>query len=631
MGKKSGITIFFLMLMAWPASAQYISRLGRFQVDQIKGCAPLTITITNANLITTGECTPGKPCLMDYEGNGTQQQNTFTYTYATAGTFKLSVLYQSIGADDITVTVLPNIQPAFQIYSCSNDGVYIKVTDKSYDQYFIDFGDGSPVVGIPFSNNQVSSHTYPGSNSYNIGIHGKDLNAADNCNALVQNFNAIVTLPTPKINTLTALDASRLSLTFSAAPHLDLHLEIAINGSSTFELFHMLYGVSVDTATNLSLSNTYYCFRLSAYDPCSGANTYSNTICSQLLTVTAQSDVNQLSWVTSTAGVNNYSIIRNQMPYIMTPLQQFSDTGIICLTNYCYQLVTNYANGSISTGLPKCVNAFSSTLPTPIENASSVVGPQSVELTWLQDPKYTTTSYLVNRSQAGSTFQNIASVATQKYDDAAYTTQGQFCYQIGYSDQCANPSLPGSTICPIRLTGTVASDNIITLEWNRYTGWKNGVLNYTLNKYNPQGSLIKTFSLGGDTTFVDSQPDYVNQIVSYEVTATANDKGLTPSVSNTARFIKFVDLFYPTAFTPNNDKLNDSFVVSGHYIAKMELSIFDRWGNLIFITEKNDPWDGTYNGKLMPETTYAWLAKGEDIAGQTFTRSGSIILLKKAN
>ena len=151
-------------------SAQYLSRLGRFRVDEIKGCAPFTVTITTANVITTGECTPTKPCLMDYQGNGTQQQNLFTFTYTTPGTYKLSVLYQSIGADDITITVDPNIQPAFELYSCANSQVQIKITDKNYDQYSINFGDGSPVVQIPNSNNQTQNHSYASPGTRNISV-----------------------------------------------------------------------------------------------------------------------------------------------------------------------------------------------------------------------------------------------------------------------------------------------------------------------------------------------------------------------------------------------------------------------------------------------------------------------------
>ena len=124
--KQKLLTLLILLATVATSYAQYSSRLGRFQVDEVKGCAPLTVTILSTNLITTGECTAGKPCLMS-AGDGTaQQQNQFTITYPQAGTFTLSVLYQSIGADDITITVDPTIQPEFEVYTCSGLKTSIK-------------------------------------------------------------------------------------------------------------------------------------------------------------------------------------------------------------------------------------------------------------------------------------------------------------------------------------------------------------------------------------------------------------------------------------------------------------------------------------------------------------------------
>jgi hypothetical protein len=82
-----------------------VSRLGRFVVDKTSGCAPLTVTILDANLVTSGECTLGKPCFMNAGSGGSQQTNQFTFNYTQAGTYTLSVNYQTIGADDITITV----------------------------------------------------------------------------------------------------------------------------------------------------------------------------------------------------------------------------------------------------------------------------------------------------------------------------------------------------------------------------------------------------------------------------------------------------------------------------------------------------------------------------------------------
>ncbi len=94
MKKASFIGLFFLFT-AVSAHAQYLSRLGRFSVDEIKGCAPLTVTILDANLITTGQCTAGFPCLMTSGDGSAAQQNQFIITYTQPGTYTLSVLYQN--------------------------------------------------------------------------------------------------------------------------------------------------------------------------------------------------------------------------------------------------------------------------------------------------------------------------------------------------------------------------------------------------------------------------------------------------------------------------------------------------------------------------------------------------------
>jgi gliding motility-associated-like protein len=53
-------------------------------------------------------------------------------------------------------------------------------------------------------------------------------------------------------------------------------------------------------------------------------------------------------------------------------------------------------------------------------------------------------------------------------------------------------------------------------------------------------------------------------------------------------------LFYiPTAFTPDGDGINDVFTGIGIFIKEFEMTIFDRWGNLIYkTTDINKPWDG---------------------------------------
>jgi gliding motility-associated-like protein len=626
------ILVYILLLAGFLAQAQpYNSRLGRFQVDQKRGCAPFTITLTN---LLPGTCVPGtSPCAIDYENTGNFVTNPpVTHTYTTAGTYKLSVLYQSLAVqlDDITITVDQNIQPNFELHACSGNKASIQVIDANYDQYIIDFNttDGVTDYALPYSNNIVTpGYSYTTAGAYTTAVHGRHLNAADNCASKTQVFTTYATLPIPKMNTLTSVDNTSVKLDFTTSANIQYKLEISVN-SGTFQQFQTLFGVNTYTVTGLKLDVNYYCFRIGAFDPCLSANTYSGTVCSDVFTLTAVSDVNQLAWTTGNTGsVAGYNISRDDgTGYNNIQTQTLNDVNIKCKTKYCYQITTNYAGGAKSISLSKCVTSFSNKIPTGIDDLSSVVSATGVDLTWSQDPKFTPINYTVQRSDNGGVFGFLGLVSTTKASDNSYTTEGKICYRVHYIDKCDNASPEGATACPLALTVSLSHSNVATLNWNAYTGWANGVKNYVLEKYNLQGALIKSFTLT-DITFVDDVADPNNQLVQYVVKAIPNGIALLTSVSNRVEVIKDSNLYYPTAFSPNNDNLNDGFIVSGQFIVKMSLKIFDRWGVLLFTTEKNEPWNGLRDGKPLPPSTYIWKADITDLAGQVYSKEGTIVLI----
>jgi len=68
------------------------------------------------------------------------------------------------------------------------------------------------------------------------------------------------------------------------------------------------------------------------------------------------------------------------------------------------------------------------------------------------------------------------------------------------------------------------------------------------------------------------------------------------------------EAFFPTAFTPNNDGLNDSFGILTHFqLEDYHLSIYNRYGQLVFETaDPKKAWDGSYKGKAQASGVYAW-------------------------
>lgn len=66
-------------------------------------------------------------------------------------------------------------------------------------------------------------------------------------------------------------------------------------------------------------------------------------------------------------------------------------------------------------------------------------------------------------------------------------------------------------------------------------------------------------------------------------------------------------VFVPTAFTPNNDGINDAFGIEYFGYEKGYITIQNRWGNPVFQSnDLNFSWDGTLNGTALQGDDYSY-------------------------
>jgi gliding motility-associated-like protein len=89
-------------------------------------------------------------------------------------------------------------------------------------------------------------------------------------------------------------------------------------------------------------------------------------------------------------------------------------------------------------------------------------------------------------------------------------------------------------------------------------------------------------------------------------------------------------IFIPTAFTPNNDGLNDVFkaVVFGKVVS-FKLQVYSREGQLIFQT--TDPlkgWDGFYKNGSYATTAFVWQCSYQIENRQPEYQKGTVILIR---
>ena len=93
-------------------------------------------------------------------------------------------------------------------------------------------------------------------------------------------------------------------------------------------------------------------------------------------------------------------------------------------------------------------------------------------------------------------------------------------------------------------------------------------------------------------------------------------------------YVTCSDLMIYTGFSPNGDGVNDLFYIEGvENFPNNELNIFNRWGNEVhFEKEYLNTWDGSWNGKILPDGTYFYVFQYEDGSGETIEESGYIQL-----
>jgi gliding motility-associated-like protein len=88
-------------------------------------------------------------------------------------------------------------------------------------------------------------------------------------------------------------------------------------------------------------------------------------------------------------------------------------------------------------------------------------------------------------------------------------------------------------------------------------------------------------------------------------------------------------IYLPNAFSPNNDLENDLECVMGACITEMHITIFNRWGELVF--ESNDQavcWDGTYKGEPLGSAVFSYFLDATMKNGEKIMKKGNISLMR---
>ena len=89
------------------------------------------------------------------------------------------------------------------------------------------------------------------------------------------------------------------------------------------------------------------------------------------------------------------------------------------------------------------------------------------------------------------------------------------------------------------------------------------------------------------------------------------------------------NIYFPNAFSPNYDGINDEFLPQTLYEGPYELQIYDRWGKQVFTANHpSQSWNGFIDGEEANAGTYTYVCFSENCSKQRIVNRGSIQLIK---
>jgi gliding motility-associated-like protein len=262
-------------------------------------------------------------------------------------------------------------------------------------------------------------------------------------------------------------------------------------------------------------------------------------------------------------------------------------------------------------------------------------------LSWDKDVPWVNFAYDIFRlNRSLNQYDSIGTTTTTTYRDSGLINKVEYCYYLrakgsygiaGVPDTLINLSqracgTPIDTVppCPPILTvtnecdstGKVAADRLINiLKWTNPKNSCRGsddVVRYKVYYTATEGGEFKniiTVNDPRDTT--ENHRDGSNVAGCYYVTA-LDSIGNESRRSNTICIdnCPFYDL--PNAFTPNGDGQNELYKpFNFRFIDKIDLKIFNRWGQLVFETTQPDiKWDGkNLKGTDLADGTYFYTCR----------------------
>lgn len=537
----------------------------RFSVDYIRGCAPLTVNLTDLAIETGGAAVlvhfnrdPNDRISTDgFENGAMAVGGQIDTTYSTPGTYLIGQLNANApnGAqfDFITIVVTESAQPVFTLAACTDNNVFIDIDFSSdqYDGYLIDYGDGN---SQPITKNDPSNLTYAyaSQGDYTITVSGQLSNGfIASCGVSTDAITTILDLPLPSI---TQLDVQTLTAALLTYTGLEDNITYQAEATDPNGVVFSEALTLIDNPSNFlfenaafDFQNTIYNFRIIAMETCGNSTGFSNQIASVTLNYDAIYNGDEIDitfdWMTSPTDLTELILFRDNVEISRSPdaLGQETITIENCAGAPPVRIEADF-NGVTSTSQVLIPDLVGTLTPQALDTPELLFSGGDILVRWTAT-SIPNAQYIIYKQDADSSFIEIGTTdGTQFVDSNLNGSANQVCYRVSYRDQCTNESILSEIVC--------------------------GIL---------------------------------------------SNKVLIPNA------------FMPESMDPANKTFK---VVDGVY-RNFEFYIYNRWGVLLFsTTDSSVGWDGMSKGQQSPAGSYVYRLKYFDINDIMTSVSDSFLLIR---
>jgi len=606
-----------------------------FSVNSTTGCAPFTTVV--ANLSNAPDSV-----VINYDwGDGSGLTVDTVHLYNISGTYTIvqTVANALPRTDTVVVEVVATPEPEFLVANCVGTQGSVYIPDTYYEAYFVDWGDFTSDI-IPAD--IWFSHNFGSLATFNVTVKGlingaqTELDSSNyRCGSKIQSLTTSPAIVPAQINEIAVINIDshgEIQLQYTIDPNTTYIIEGRPDGTGSFVIYDTINMVSNPTSiviSDLDTESSFYCFRVTAVDPCTSITYPSAEACSMRAFAVSEVDQNRIIWDSESTDFLEYEIFKDTHSFVTVNTQssrEYIDNNVSCGALYCYWVEMHENNGLISRSDTICVTSSSAGVSEPIININASVDGENVNVSWQPPFTFPAKAYIPEKQVDIGVFEPLDTLADISITDLDLAVNGKrYFYRVMVMDECDNVS--DTSVLAGTLLLRLGNDGLLT--WPKYEGWYEGVSSYVLEKYDMGKQLILNIPMGQDTSFTDNPGSENLQGVFYRVQARPIDSHLEPVYSNFVQIIYRSEVFFPNAFSPNGDDLNDFFTFEGRFIASGSIKIYSRWGELIFETSQIDVgWDGTINGHEASVGTYVYYAQLTDESGVQFVKTGEVVLIR---